>query len=484
MNRATDTSTEALERWLERLDDRDLPILNRTVQRLCQTTADTEASTQDLATVVLQDPSLTSGVLRAANSAYFNRSGQEISTVSRAVVLLGFDTVHTIGISLTVLDTLLRGATRERLVRIMRESVFAAAQARLLAREQGAGGSEEVFVAALLLRLGEMAFWCFSDEPEARAMERGLANESRSQGMLEREILGFRLRELTGYLARSWHLGDLVERALQARQDATQGQIGCIRMGHRLEAVIREHGWRGAETDEVLQQIVRRTGVPQARAKTLLNQARDESQRIAEAFGIPAEWDQGGRARAGSETQAEGPRIHRPAPVLQLKILRELSVVMREQPSTHTVLEMILEGLHRGVGMDRTVITIYNQERTALRVKYSVGDVDGSLGVALADELSDSRMAVVRTALQQQRLVQLMDVAPEDHERWQVGAFQHRIRGMDAVLVPLVIRRREIGLIYTDRIPSQRLLDAEAVDSVLHFADQANLALEHITASS
>lgn len=485
MSRATDTSTEALERWLERLDDQDLPILNRTVQRLCQTTADTEASTQDLATVVLQDPSLTSGVLRAANSAYFNRTGQEISTVSRAIVLLGFETVHTIGVSLTVLDTLLRGASRERLVRIMRESVFAATQARLLAREQGAGGSEEVFVAALLLRLGEMAFWCFSDEPEARAMERGMADENRSQGILEREILGFRLRELSGYLARTWHLGDLVERALQARQDATQGQIGCIRMGHRLEAVIREHGWRAQETDEVVQQVVRRTGVPQARAKTLLNQARDESKRIAEAFGIPAEWDQAAaRTGGGGDTQAEGARIHRPAPVLQLKILRELSVVMREQPSTHTVLEMILEGLHRGVGMDRTVIAIYNQGRTGLRVKYSVGDLDGSLGEALADELSDSSMAVVRTALQQQRLVQLMDVSPEDHERWQIGRFQHRIRGMDAILVPLVIRRREIGLIYTDRIPSQRLLDAEAVDSVLHFADQANLALEHITAGT
>ena len=482
MSRATEiSSTEALERWLARLDNEDLPILNRTVQRLCEIAADTDASTQELATVVLQDAALASGVLRTANSALFNRTGQEISTISRSVVLLGFDTVRSIGISLSVIDTLLRGSTRERLLRIMRESVFAATQARLLAREQGMAGTEQVFVAALLLRLGEMAFWCFCDETEARAMEQGLAREDQPSALLEREVLGFRLQELSSYLARSWRLGDLIEHTLQARRDVVTGQVGCIRLGHRIEASVRQHGWQSDAVADVVKVAVDQCGVAPARMRTLLGQAREESVRIAEAFGIP-ESAAAPAGTAGPGADETPVRVHRPAPVLQLKILRELTVVMRERPSTHAVLEMILEGLHRGVGMDRTLIAIYNQSRTALKVRYAVGDHAGAVAETLEGDLAGEDLAVVRASLHRQTVLQLMNLGTEEQGRYHAARFQHRIGGMDAVLAPLVIRKREIGMIYTDRIPSQRLLDGEAVQSVLHFSDQANLALEHITA--
>ncbi|MCC5809735.1 MAG: HDOD domain-containing protein [Ectothiorhodospiraceae bacterium] len=471
-------SADALDRWLARLQTQDLPVLNRTVQRLCSIAADQDASTQDLAIVVLQDASLTSGVLRAANSAHFNRSGQEISTISRAIALLGFDTVRTIGSSLAVIDTLLQGATRERLIRIMRESVFAATQARMIAVEMRTGGPEQVFVAALLLRLGEMAFWCFADEREARSVERALADGQRSAALVEREALGFPLRDLSVRLARDWRLGELMEQALQARSNHAQGQIGCIQLGHALEREVRQHGWNGPSTAKVVERIIGAAGIPEERMRELLLKAQDESARIAEAFGIPISRVDVPEDTAGEE--ASHSRIHRPAPVLQLKILRELSLVMREKPQTHVILEMILEGLHRGVGMDRTLISILNQDRSGLRVKYAVGDTKGTLTRGLGGDLGDDHLAVVRHSLKTGSVVQLMSLSPEHQRRCGLEAFQQMIGGLDAILAPLVIRGRNIGLIYTDRIHSHRLLDEETVASVLHFSDQANLALEHL----
>ncbi len=473
------TPVDALERWLARLEEQDLPILNRTVQRLCSIASEQDASTQDLATVVLQDASLTSGVLRAANSAYFNRSGQEINTISRAIALLGFDTVRTIGTSLAVIDTLLQGATRERLIRIMRESVFAATQARMIAVEMRAGGPEQVFVAALLLRLGEMAFWCFAEEREARALERGLQDTGRAPGIVEREAIGFPLRELSARLARDWRLGELIEQALQARATHAKGQIGCIQLGHSLEREVRLGGWHGEATRDVVDLVIKAAGIPEERMQDLLIRAQEESVRIAEAFGIPAERPDTRDSPAADQESARS-RIHRPAPVLQLKILRELSVVMRERPETHVILEMILEGLHRGVGMDRTLIAILSQDRSGLRVKYTVGDEGGRLADGLSRELRDDGLAVIRHCLTTGRVVQLMTLSPEEQRRCGLGAFQQMIGGLDAILAPLVIRGRNIGLIYSDRIASHRLLDEETVASVLHFSDQANLALEHL----
>ncbi|KAB7627504.1 HDOD domain-containing protein [Alkalilimnicola sp. S0819] len=161
---STDTS---LARWMHRLNERDMPVLNNTVQQLCNISTDTGASANDLAAVVLRDASMTSGVLRIANSAHYNRSGREINTISRAVVMLGFDTVRGIGLSQILIDTFLNGEARSHLVGLMRQSVYAAVQAKLIAQQAGDEAPEEIFIAALLYRLGEIAFWAYAGDQEA-----------------------------------------------------------------------------------------------------------------------------------------------------------------------------------------------------------------------------------------------------------------------------------------------------------------------------
>ncbi len=468
---------DALHQWLARLDNEELPVLDSTVRALCAITADADASNQALGTVVLRDASLTSGVLRAANSPCFNHTGYEIRTVSRAIALLGFETVRTIGVSLSVIDRLLKGRRREALLRTMRESVIAATHARLLAQEARNGRSEEVFIASLLLRVGEMAFWCFSDDAEANAMAEGLAAPSPSGVALEREILGFRLTQLSGFLAREWHLGDLVEHALQARRDASRGVIGCIRSGHRVEAALREHGWSAATTDTLIGELSETTGHTPERMRELLEAAQTEGRGLVETFGIPAPSSPAALQEGPAAHGDERPH-HPPDPVLQLVILRELSRVIRERTDTHTVLEMILEGLHRGVGLDRTLITIYNQSRTRLRVRYRVGDDDGTVSELLGDDLNAPHLALVQAALQRPGILQLS--APP--ERWErpASAMRAHLGGTHAAMTPLAVHDRVIGLIYVDRIPSGRPLDDEAIQSVMHFTDQASLALEHI----
>lgn len=44
-----------------------------------------------------------------------------------------------------------------------------------------------------------------------------------------------------------------------------------------------------------------------------------------------------------------------PDPLLQLNILRDLSGILIDKSSFNTILEIVLEGIYRGVGLDRTV---------------------------------------------------------------------------------------------------------------------------------
>ena len=50
-----------------------------------------------------------------------------------------------------------------------------------------------------------------------------------------------------------------------------------------------------------------------------------------------------------------------PDPVLQLNILQDLTSTLESRPSANTILELVLEGLHRGVGLDRVLFALLSQ---------------------------------------------------------------------------------------------------------------------------
>jgi len=57
---------------------------------------------------------MTARLLRVANSPMYNLSGRAISTVSRAVVMLGFDAVRSLCLSIAVVEAVAHGACKLR----------------------------------------------------------------------------------------------------------------------------------------------------------------------------------------------------------------------------------------------------------------------------------------------------------------------------------------------------------------------------------
>ena len=119
-----------LAAWIERIRGREMPVFGRTVESLRTLIADDRASASALAKVILMDPPMTTKVLRLANSAFFNHAHQGISTVSRAIVVLGFDPVVELALSVALIDALLNQGIRGRLHAEMARSFHAAVQAR------------------------------------------------------------------------------------------------------------------------------------------------------------------------------------------------------------------------------------------------------------------------------------------------------------------------------------------------------------------
>jgi len=472
----------SLKRWVRQISGEEMPIFGQTVQRIISVAEDDEASTAELARVVLEDAALTARTLKLANTIFYNPRGQRISTVSRATILLGFDTVRNMCLTIALVDAFVReGAPRERLYKELARSIHAAVQARALAVARGDDSPEEVFIAALLYHLGNLAFWCFAGE-SGEALHALLANPAYSAAEAEEEVLGFRLRDLTLSLSREWRLNELLNQTLN-RPEGAGARGRTILLGHEL-AEVAEKGWTHPEVKRVVEEIGKFTDMKPDDVTKLVHGNAPESARIASYLGssaasrcipLPQEY-----AHERAEAPEAPPEFPQPDGTLQLRILRELSGLIDERADFNMILELVLEGIYRGIGSDRTLFALLTPDRKGLRAKFVFGHDRELLTQSFQFTRHPQIPNVLFEAVEQQRPF-WVDTRREPRIAERMPRTIAEAVGRAPFFVaPLVIAGRSIGLFYADRGPSGRALDEEGYESFRHFVQQANMGLSYL----
>ena len=98
--------TDTLQKIHQGLDQLgDLPVFSATVNRIQQISTSDEGDAMALAVAIMKDASLAAKVLKVANSSAYNRNNKNISVVSRAVVIIGFNSIKDICITLKLIET-------------------------------------------------------------------------------------------------------------------------------------------------------------------------------------------------------------------------------------------------------------------------------------------------------------------------------------------------------------------------------------------
>ena len=127
-----------------------LPAQPLTSMRILKLGEQAETSVGELARIVEADPVLSARVIRLANAPYYGFSGR-ISSASRAVVLLGFDTVRALAVGAAV--SLVDGDVDLGPEGLWTHSVAAAAASAVVARRLGSP-AQDAFSAGLLKEVG------------------------------------------------------------------------------------------------------------------------------------------------------------------------------------------------------------------------------------------------------------------------------------------------------------------------------------------
>ena len=338
-------STQA---WVSYLSKVELPVLANTLRQINELTDSRNSTVNELANVILNDAQLTSQVLRLSNTVFYNQTRTQVSTVSRAITLIGFDAVKSMAISSLIVDSLLKRNDRPHLLRCLARAIHAAVQARCLMPKRTEHALEEVFIGALLMNIGELAFWSCETEQASELEERLRLEEPPVEA--QKAVLHTTFTEITRGLVDAWSLGPFIKEVV-APGKANSMASSLVRNSVEM-ARVSENGWSGAEMDKVLEKLSDDIGETPAAIRDQLKVNAQEATKVAVSLGIP----QVTALLPGNQESAPDAQAPAMDSDLQLQILRELTQTLAEKPDINEVCQLVIEGIHRAIGMQRVAL--------------------------------------------------------------------------------------------------------------------------------
>lgn len=175
---------------------------------------------------VLSDPALTQRVLRLANSAMYSVFGQGINTVSKAIIVLGTESIGHLALGLKLIDGLSNSTADTQETRIeLEKAVLAGHIGRQVASSASNRDVEEVVVCSMLHTLGRMMVTFYL--PESWALMQARCTVDRTpDGDVVSEVLGLSLEAIGRAIAKRWGLPDsLVNSMAEAHPRPTDEPI-------------------------------------------------------------------------------------------------------------------------------------------------------------------------------------------------------------------------------------------------------------------
>lgn len=168
---------------------------------------DESSEISDFADVISVDPSMTSRLLKIANSAIYSFPG-EISTISRAITIIGTQTIYTMML-VDVAASAFKYFENQAidLKRFWRMSVFCGLASKNLAISAGIRDIERLFVAGLLQNFGELLVAKITPEIAQRCEK---YHQDCLPWQLQEQLLGYTYTDISADLLKCWQIPEKI----------------------------------------------------------------------------------------------------------------------------------------------------------------------------------------------------------------------------------------------------------------------------------
>jgi len=521
------TREETLKRLLEKIDKHgDLPVFSASVNHICSVSSDPDADVMSLSQAVLKDANLSIKLLRLANSPYYSRGNGKIGVVSRAIIVLGFETVKNLSLTMKFIESFQDEHPSIDMDKLLVRSYISAGFVRSLSLDMGIQDAEETYTCALLHDLGEISVATYLPEKYVEIIT--LSKESdRPLEQIERDVLGASFAALGKDLATAWDFSSRVVATMDAEIADIHTQITKPleinkALSYLSSRIVGTLYLPSTEMEgnykELMLDLSTATGIRRDKLEESLTQSFKMSCDLAKTYGLsprklmPVIIDTEDEARdklarqfsffvsslvpngdAKSDTTQEAtapdtvgttdkgistaPDQHTLQPLMQLQFIQDITSLITDGAKLNTVLIKVLEGIHSAGGFPRVVLCLIGPDRKSYIARIAIGEDKELLKEYFQRPLNPDNDIFSRVILEN------VDVFVEDSsdKRWEKvlpNKFMAQISAKSFIAAPLKSRAKPLGFVYADKSTSAHPITPDQQRAFTQFVAQARLALQ------
>lgn len=196
--------------WARMSERGDFPMLSQSLRTTMAAMTNDDLDFTGLVQVVLSDFALTQKVLRLANSAMYIAFGGNITTVTRALMVLGMDAVGHLVVGLKLVDHFHHSAPHRIDAKLeLNRTMLSGCVARKLTERGDLRAGEEAVVCTLMRQVGKLLV-VFYLEAEWEQIRQKATGDDLDEGGACAAVLGVSFEELGQEAATRWRLPDTI----------------------------------------------------------------------------------------------------------------------------------------------------------------------------------------------------------------------------------------------------------------------------------
>ena len=477
-------SSATLEFLLRRMRHKtDFPALSDSVLRIQNMATSETESVNSVTNEILKDVALTNKLLRLVNSAQYARGGN-ISTVSRAVTLVGFNGIRNMALSLVLLEHMQDQAHAGQLKEEFLRSLMAGSIGAELCPLQR--DSEESFIGSMFQNLGRLLVQFYF--PEEAAQVRALVLSKRdpmSEASAAVRVLGLSFEELGVGIAKAWSLPHGIQRCMRkpagpppasAPADTTE-RIRWIAMASNEIADVLLHADPkdvDAQIALVTRKYAQSLGVSAREMQMATSVARKKLIDLAMAMELrvtpgtsaakllhsPDAAGGGSSAHSAFAPLDTDPHLGRfelhatqtaPLDTPLAAGIQDITNAMVEDFKLSDVLRMILETMYRAMGFDRIIFCMRDAKTDTITGRFGLGHGVESHVKTFKSHLKASTPDLFGVVCAKGADTMISDASETRIAQRLPPWYRAGLNAPSFLLLPLQIKGAPFGLIYADK---------------------------------
>ncbi len=505
----------------------DFPALSESVSAINKITSSDRESIAQLSSSILKDFSLTNKILRLVNSAYYRQAGGgSISTVSRAVLVLGFDAVRNIAVTVLLFEHLQNKGNANQLKDEFLRANLAGILARDIGNRMSAHDTEQAFICAMFHNLGRLLcqYYFPEESEEIRKLQQQKPGSEESAVL---QVLGISFEELGIGIARTWGFPPLIVGSMRklpggnVRKPATPEDRLRVLSGFSNELCRLIAETAPEDRQKELRKLSARFGESVPLSEQDLRQTMEKSfEAVAQFAGIIhlnlqqtsfgrqiRAWN-GGRSPAGNDAdifaggdslsgtaladavpagaagarpgsgEAGGAVAAGAAEAILTAGIQDISNTLVEDFRLNDVLRIILETMYRAKGFKRVILCIRDAKKNTMTGRFGFGPDAPEIAKRFNFPLSFTP-DIFHAALSKG-----VDILISDTNDAKIAAripewFRKGIAAGTFVLFPLCVKGNPVAMIYADRDLAGEIVIPEKELALLRtLRNQAVLAIK------